>query len=392
MKIHALISKIHTKYERLPQHQKPITLLIAALLGIAAIILLVNGFLWMAASKKIPPAEPLMIRKDDRIFVPAASPLRSKIFIKTVTTSRTPHIVSFPGIIEANPSLTVNIFPPLAGRLVALKAKLGEVVKPNQVLAVIRSPGLAQAYSDRDKAISILKLTQEALKRAKGVNQAGANSIKDIDLAENNYSQAVSELNRAEAAIKTLGKNSFSLLNIKTPIKGRVTAINYGIGSYINDPTASLMTISNIDSVWVTANISENFAGAVATGQAVEIFLPAYPKQILHGKITFVNSFLEADTRRNKTRIAFSNPEGKLQPNMFATVKIALPQPLHVFIPISAILMNNDSTSVYVEIKPWTFVRRQVELGTEDQDNVRVLSGLKAGERIAIAGGVLVND
>jgi len=392
MKIHALMSKIHTKYVRLPDHQKPIALLIAALLGIAVLILLLNCCLLIASSKKPPPAAPVMIRKGEMIIVPETSPLRLKMSIKTVSMSKDPHVVSFPGMIESNPSFTVNILPPLAGRLISIKVKLGDVVQPNQLLAVIRSPGLAQAYSDRNKALSMLKLTQEALKRAKYVNRAGANAIKDIELAQSNYIQALSEFDRAKATIKTLGKNSFSLLNIKTPIKGRVTAVKYGIGSYINDPTTPLMTITNIDSIWATANIPENFIGVVAKGQPAEIFLPAYPKEILHGTVSFVNSFLEADTRRNKTRIALPNPGGKLQPNMFTTVKIALPQPLQILIPLSAILMSDDNTSVFVETTPWTFVRRLVELGTEDNNNVRVLSGLKAGERFVVAGGVLMND
>ena len=392
MKIPALVSNIHTKYTRLPPPQKPIALLMTILLSAAIITLLFNCCLLIASIRKSPSENPIMIRQNDLIIIPEGSPLRSQMSFQTVSASKSPHIVSFPGIIEASPSRTINIVPPLTGRLIALKVRLGDRVQPNQVLAIIRSPGLAQVYSDRDKALSLLTLTQEALKRTKGVNQAGANSIKDIEFAQNNYTQALAELNRTEATIKTMGKNSFSLLKIKTPIKGQVTAINFGIGSYLNDPTTVLMTISNTSRVWVTAQVPENLTGVVAKGQSVEVFLPAYPKERLHGKIDFVNSYLEPDTRRNKTRIAFSNPTGKLQPNMFATVKIALPQSSQVLIPISAILMNDDSTCVYVEVKPWTFMKRPVELGMEDKENTRIISGLKVGERIVVAGGVLVND
>jgi cobalt-zinc-cadmium efflux system membrane fusion protein len=60
--------------------------------------------------------------------------------------------------------------------------------------------------------------------------------------------------------------------------------------------------------------------------------------------------------------------------------------------PPSALLMNNDSTTVFVEVAPWTFVRRTVELGHEDEDSVRIVSGLAAGDRIVVRGGVLLND
>jgi len=61
-------------------------------------------------------------------------------------------------------------------------------------------------------------------------------------------------------------------------------------------------------------------------------------------------------------------------------------------VPASALQMNNDSTSVWVEIAPWTFARRRVELGDEDGANVQISAGLKAGERLVTRGGVLLND
>ena len=312
--------------------------------------------------------------------------------IKTIKSATLAHIISVPGVVEADPAHVVTILPPLTGRLIKIKVKLGEIIKRHQTLAVIRSPGLAQAFSDRDKAQSILKLTTTALNRAKNVNLAGGNTIKDVDIAQSANIQAQAEFERTIATLKTLGKNSFSLLRIQSPIDGRVTALNYGTGSYITDSTAPLMTISNLKSVWVTASIPENLVGVIAKNLPVEVFLLAYPKQILHGKVSFVNAFLEPDTRRNKTRIAFTNPNGKLQPNMYATIKIATTQPNQVIIPVSSIVMNNDTTSVFVETTPWTLERRDVELGAEDGENIRILKGLSAGDRVVTAGGVLVND
>ena len=164
------------------------------------------------------------------------------------------------------------------------------------------------------------------------------------------------------------------------------------MGSYINDTTAALLSISNIDSVWITANVPEHLVGVITQGQRVTIDLPAYPNLVWHGKVAFVNAFLDPDTRRNQTRIAMPNPGGKLQPNMYATVRVSVPQSHFVMIPISAVLMNDDTTSVYVETAPWTFQRRVVQLGAEDGHDVRVVSGLKPGERIAASGGIFIND
>ena len=389
MKIKAAV---RSKYENLTEREKPIVLLLTVVACLMFIVFLFKCCQTLSFGSKKTPIVPMMIREDHHIIIPEQSALRSQMQIKTVTESTVPHIVSVPGIVEADPAYTVNILPPLAGRIMSLHVNVGDHVKQDQILAVISSPDLAQAYSDNDKAVAVLTLATEALKRAKEVNRAGGNAVKFVQQAQNDYIQALAEAKRSETKLKILGHDTFSLLTIKAPMQGRITALNYGNGSYINDLTAVLLTISNIETIWVTAQVPEHFVGMIAKDQDVTIHLSAYPKEVLQGKISFVNSFLEPDTRRNKTRIVFPNPNGKLQPNMYATVDIATTQPNQILIPVSSILMNNDSTSVYVEISPWTFQQREIELGLEDRESERVLSGLKPGERIVASGGIFIND
>ena len=91
-------------------------------------------------------------------------------------------------------------------------------------------------------------------------------------------------------------------------------------------------------------------------------------------------------------RMIFDNPDGHLIPNMYADVSFQVPQPPAVLVPQSALLMNNDSTTVFVETAPWTFTRRTVDLSYDEGSQVRVVSGLKAGDRVIVKGGVLIND
>ena len=73
-------------------------------------------------------------------------------------------------------------------------------------------------------------------------------------------------------------------------------------------------------------------------------------------------------------------------------MRLELPLQKQIIVPLSAVLMNNDTTSIYVETAPWTFESRAVELGTEENNAVHIISGLKAGERVVVSGGILVND
>jgi cobalt-zinc-cadmium efflux system membrane fusion protein len=138
--------------------------------------------------------------------------------------------------------------------------------------------------------------------------------------------------------------------------------------------------------------VPENNLGAIATGEKVDITLPAYPGQVFHGTVSFINAVLDPDTRRDKVRIAIDNADGSFKPNMFANVTFHLPEPEAVLVPQSALLMNNDSVTVFVEVGDWTFERRTVELGDDEGDDARVLKGLKPGDRVIVKGGVLIND
>ncbi|NVM87995.1 cobalt-zinc-cadmium efflux system membrane fusion protein [Variovorax sp. SG517] len=358
-----------------------------------------DGAAHAATTVAAAPA-PLLVRQGNRLSVPAGSPLRDRLLVATVGQDTLPHEVSLPATVEANPASTVNILPPLTGRLLELKVRLGDTVKRGQVLATMSSPDLAQAVADAQKARDALDLAQRALVRARGVNEAGSNAAKDVEAAQSAVAQQTAELRRSEARLRSLGADgggtqtgqAGQVLKIVAPASGTVTALNAAAGSNLNDANAVLMTVSNLDSVWVTVNVPESAVGTVAPGQNVVVTLAAYPGRSFSGKVAFVSAVLDADTRRARARIVFPNPDGIFKPNMYATAVLGVPQGAQPQVPSSALLMNNDSVSVFVEAEPWTFVRRTVELGREDGDKVRIRSGLAAGERVVVRGGVLLND
>jgi len=179
---------------------------------------------------------------------------------------------------------------------------------------------------------------------------------------------------------------------VMAPISGTVTALNVGTGSVINDPTAALMTITNLDQVFLTAQVPEHALSKISVGQALLATPAAFPDRPLRATVKSIASNLDPDTRRTRVRARINNSGGWLRPNMFVTIQFDVAQPSQVIIPNSAVVMTNDVTLVFVEIKPWQFEARSVELGSDEGERVRVRNGLKAGERIVVKGGVLLND
>jgi len=340
---------------------------------------------------------PMLIREGARISVPEGSPLRGKLTIGAVGQQEIQRKLVLPAVVEADPSRTVKVLPPVTGRVTDLKVQLGERVTQGQELAVIDSGDLAQAYADIEKARSMVTLTKKALDRQLGLEKARGAAIKDREQAQSDYDQAVAELGRAQTRLRAIGvqadQNEQSrLLTLNAPIAGSVIDLEVARGAFLNDPTAAIMTITNLATVWVTANVPEKDTALVTKGQDVDVVFSAYPGEVFTGKVLFISDVLDPDTRRTKIRIAFENPDMKLKPNMFADATFLAPRQTMQVIPAHALVLKDETDRVFVEVTPWTFESRPVGVGFQQGDQAVVEHGLKPGERIVVKGGVLLND
>jgi cobalt-zinc-cadmium efflux system membrane fusion protein len=335
-------------------------------------------------------------RVGDRLVVPEASPLRTLLTVAAPTMKEVARTLVLPATVEADPSRTVKVMPPVTGRVIELKVQLGGRVVQGQELAVIDSGDLAQAYSDIEKARSTLTLTKKALDRQMGLEKAGGAAIRDREQAQSDYAQAAAELERSEARLRAIGipadQKESRLLSIKAAVSGSVIDLQIAPGAFVNDPTAAMMTIANLDTIWVTASVPEKDIAFVFPGQTVKVTFRSYPDDVFEGKVLFVSDVVESDTRRNKVRIAFDNPDKILKPNMFADTTFVAPAVSRLMVPTSALLMTNDATSVFVEVSDWAFERRNVEIAYQEGTAVAIKAGIRPGERVVVKGGVRLND
>jgi cobalt-zinc-cadmium efflux system membrane fusion protein len=341
--------------------------------------------------------QPVLTRVGERIVVPPNSPLRGLLGIAEPAMREVARTLVLPAMVEADPARTVKVLPPVAGRVLDLKVQLGTRVTEGQELAVIDSSDLAQAYSDEDKARSMLKLTKQALDRLLVLEKGAAVAVKDREQAQSDHAQAVAELERSQSRLRAIGvspdqKDRSRLLSLKAPITGSVIDLQMAPGAFLNDPTAGVMTLANLDTIWVTANVPEKDVSFVFRDQAVNVTFTSYPDKVFTGKVLFVSDVLEPDTRRTKVRIAFDNPDKALKPNMFANATFVAPSVTRIVVPNSALMMTADRTSVFVEVASWAFERRNIEIAYQEGTETAIKSGLMAGDRVVVKGGVRLND
>jgi cobalt-zinc-cadmium efflux system membrane fusion protein len=332
-----------------------------------------------------------------RITVPPTSPLRVKLGIAEIADKNIQRSLTLPAVVEADPARTAKVLPPVAGRVIDLKVQLGARVTAGDVLAVIESSDLAQAISDLEKARSALTLTKQSLDRLLILEKTRAISVKDREQAQSDYAQAQSEFERAQNRLQAIGapadqKGDDRRLSMKAPVAGSVIDLQMAPGAFLNDPTAAVMTIADLSTVWVTANVPEKDTSLISKGQSVDVVFTAYPNEVFKGNVLFVSDVLDPDTRRTKVRIAFANPDIRLKPNMFATATFLAPERAMPVVPTTALMLRNETDQVFVEVAPWVFEARPVEVAFQQGNEAIVARGLKAGERVVVKGGVLLND
>jgi RND family efflux transporter MFP subunit len=228
------------------------------------------------AGRSVAPA---FSRVGRRIVVPDGSPLRTRLGMVPVEMTEVSHRLVLPAAVEADPARTVKVLTPVTGRVTDLKVQLGARVAKGQELALIDSGDLQQAYSDDEKARAQLKLTKQALDRLLILEKTSAASAKDREQAQNDYAQGQSEFERSELRLRSIGvsfeqKDEMRFLSLKAPVSGSIIDLQIAPGAVLNDATAAVMTIANLDTVWVTANVPEKDTAFVATDQAVEVDVP----------------------------------------------------------------------------------------------------------------------
>jgi cobalt-zinc-cadmium efflux system membrane fusion protein len=358
---------------------------------------------WWIATPNAKEASPssdsgVAFRHDgDRLVVPEKSPLRGTIGVQAVSEQVVAAPFVLPASVEADPAKLVKVLPPIAGRIVSLNRRLGDAVKAGDVLFTIDSADLAQALSDARRAGSALALARQNIERQRELGASNIAAKRDIEQAQNDYEQTTSEFARANGRLAQLGlagahPDQGHVLTVRSPISGRVVDLNAAIGGYWNDTTAPIMTVADLSTVFVTASAQEKDLRQLYVGQQATVTLDAYPDQPLPVQVRYIGELLDPDTRTVKVRMVFDNPAGRFKPGMFAKAVFLGRSHSAIVVPMTAVVQSGFYSRAFVEVAPWQFEPRVLQLGPQIDDRVEVLSGLKVNDRVVVKEAVLLND
>jgi cobalt-zinc-cadmium efflux system membrane fusion protein len=339
-----------------------------------------------------PPVE--IEHEQDGVLVKVEHPERFPM--ATASRRATAPELNVTGVIGVDIARSVPVVSMTSGRIVEIRARLGDSVKKGQLLMRVQSAELADAFSDYRQAVAEERLAVAQLARSKVLFEKGAIARKDLEVAQETEEKADVAVETAVERLQVLGANKdqpTAFVDIVAPVSGiitdqQVTAASgtQGLGS----PNA--FTISDLSRVWVLCDVYENDLAFVNVGENAEIRLNAYPNMVLKGRISNIGSILDPNIRTAKVRVEVENP-GMMRLGMFVQAKFhGQQQQVRGVVPASAILHLHDRDWVYVAKDANTFRRVEVHSGQMvPPGRQEIVSGIRPGDRI-VADALLLEN
>lgn len=219
-----------------------------------------------------------------------------------------------------------------------------------------------------------LQTVKDDYMRLEPVFKAGGISAQALE-------QAKAALDVQQEVVDNLKKN----IELRSPLTGVVTARNYEPGNlFANSP---ILHVMQIDRLKVVANISEQFFPAVKLGMPVEVKCDLFPDESFSGKVSLIYPALDSQTRTFTVEVTVPNAKERLRPGMFVRTVFNMGDKSGIMVPDVAIQKQVGSSERYLYVvKEGVAERRAVKLGRQIDGLVDVLSGVEAGEEVAVTG------
>jgi cobalt-zinc-cadmium efflux system membrane fusion protein len=293
------------------------------------------------------------------------------------------------GSVNPDVSREVPVITLANGRVVDIKARLGDAVKKGQLLFRVQSPDITNAFDAYLKAVNDEQLANKADMRARDLYQHGAVSQAMLDQADDSERNAKADLDAADSQLQILGvdkNHPSSVVDVHAPISGVIIVqniTNAAAAGISLSGSATAFTIADLTEVWIICDVYENDIPKLQLGQDARIKLNAYPDRPVKGRISDIGPVLDPSLRTAKVRIQVPNP-GFLKLGMFATATFtSRKSETHAAVPAEAVLHLHDRDWVFVPAGGNHFKRTEVHAGQMLAGNRQViLSGIGPGQQV----------
>jgi membrane fusion protein, heavy metal efflux system len=294
------------------------------------------------------------------------------------------------GTVSPDVSRNIPVISIASGRVVEIRARLGDTVTKGQLLMRVQSADIAQAFSECRQAVADETMARAQLDRAKDLYAHGASSLNDLEVAQDAEEKAKVAVETTIERLQVLGadvNHPAAIVDVRAPTSGIITEQNVTSAAGIQGLSSpNLFTISDLSHVWVMCDVYENDLPFMRLGEYADIHLNAYPNLVLKGRIGNISPILDPNLRTAKVRLELPNP-GILRLGMFVTATFYGPKKeARATVPASAVLHLHDRDWVYVPMEGGRFKRLEVVAGKMLLGNPggkqEIISGIRPGQQV----------
>ena len=291
------------------------------------------------------------------------SPVQSGVLNRTINTV---------GYVSFDEEKIFHVHSRVEGWVERLHVRsVGQTVKKGQKLFELYSPDLVNA---QEEFISALKSKNNTL--------INASRSRLGFLGTGN-----AQIERLEKSRKVRQR-----IDVFSEQEGFIHELNVREGMFIK-PATDILSIGQIDTVWVIAEVFELQSGWIKTGQMVDMKVGALPGIPWQGTVDYIYPVLDAKTRTLRVRVRFDNPEEQLKPNMYAQLDIhAQTERETLFVPREAVIRSGRMDRVVKALGEGKYLSVAVKTGIESDNAIEILDGLQANEKIVTSAQFLIDS
>jgi cobalt-zinc-cadmium efflux system membrane fusion protein len=324
---------------------------------------------------------------------PASFPLYS------ATAYVAPNILQVTGSVQPDISRTIPVISIASGRVVDIRARMGDFVHKGQLLMEVQSTDISGAFDNYLKAVNDEHLTHTALDRAKLLYSKGAIPQSQLEMAQDQEDDNIADLTAAKEQLNVLGldpQNPSAAVKVYAPASGYIIAqnvTNAAAAGVTYSGSSTAFTIADLSHVWIICDVYENDLAQVHLGQEADIRLDAYPGKLFRGRISDIGAVLDPTIRTAKVRVEVDNPGTIMRVGMFATAQLySRSDRTYTAVPSTAVLHLHDRDWVYEPEGNGDFRRVAVEAGDMLPNQMQeIRSGLNTGQQVAAEALTLQN-
>ncbi|NOT74700.1 MAG: efflux RND transporter periplasmic adaptor subunit [Cyclobacteriaceae bacterium] len=299
------------------------------------------------------------------------------------------------GEVSFDENNVVRVYPIVSGSVSKVNVSLGDYIKKGEILATILSTDISTYQRDYNIAKANFEVAESNLARSTELFKSGMLSAKEYAEVQKDFSNDQSEFNEKKQILELYGGSSKELdamFRVVAPRSGYIVERNINEGTQIRtDNAMNIFTISDLETIWVWANVHESDMAKVSEGDLVTVKTIAYPDKEFKGSIKKIGTMLDPQSRVIRVRTELVNKDGLLKPEMFANVIITPKNLVRVLaVPQTSIVLENNNYFVMKEVEHNTFEKVKVLVGKNYNQSTEIKGGIKEGDRIIAEGSLFV--